>query len=58
MVAIKPLQPVPKCVDCLISLAKDVVALTAPEDYSLIEKAESIANEYIWLSKAARPSTI
>jgi len=43
----KPLQPIPQCIDCLMSLAKDVVALTAPEDSSLIDKAERISRSYL-----------
>jgi len=38
----KPLQPIPQCVDCLMSLAKDVVTLAASENPGLVEKAEHI----------------
>ena len=38
----KPLQPIPQCVDCLKSLAKDVVTLAASENPGLVEKAEHI----------------
>jgi uncharacterized protein with ATP-grasp and redox domains len=38
----KPLQPIPQCVDCLRSLAKDVVRLAASENPGLVEKAEYI----------------
>ena len=43
----KPLQPIPQCVDCLMSLAKDVVALTDPEDPGLIEKVERISRDVL-----------
>jgi len=38
----KPLQPIPQCVDCLRSLAKDVVTLAAAENPGIVEKAEHI----------------
>ena len=43
----KPLQPIPQCVGCLMSLAKDVVTLAATEDPGLVEKAERIARNFI-----------
>jgi uncharacterized protein with ATP-grasp and redox domains len=43
----KPLQPIPQCVDCLMSLAKDVAALADPENPGLIEKAERISRDVI-----------
>jgi len=43
----KPLQPIPQCVDCLMSLAKDVVALADPEDPGLIEKVERISRDVL-----------
>jgi hypothetical protein len=33
---------IPQCVDCLRSLAKDVVTLAASENPGLVEKAEHI----------------
>ena len=43
----KPLQPIPQCVDCLMSLAKDVVTLAASETPGLVEKAEYITRNII-----------
>ena len=34
----KSLQPIPQCVDCLISLAQDLVTLTASENPDLVEE--------------------
>ena len=42
-----PLHPIPQCVDCLISLAKDVTTLTASENPGLIEKAERISRKIL-----------
>lgn len=39
----KPLQPIPQCVECLTSLAKNLVTLIAPGNPNLVEKAERIA---------------
>ena len=43
----KPFQPIPQCVDCLMSLAKDLVTLTASENPGLFERAESIARNIL-----------
>jgi len=43
----EPLEPIPQCIDCLTSLARDVVALTAHEDPGLVEKAENIARSFL-----------
>jgi len=43
----EPLQPIPQCVDCLISLAKDVITLANSENPSLVEKAEHISREIL-----------
>lgn len=43
----KPLQPIPQCVDCLMSLAKDVATLAASANPGIIEKAEGISREII-----------
>lgn len=45
--SMKPLQPIPQCVDCLISLAKDVIILANSENPSVVEKAERISREII-----------
>jgi len=43
----KSLQPIPQCVDCLMSLTKDVVTLAASENPGLIEKAERITRNIL-----------
>jgi uncharacterized protein with ATP-grasp and redox domains len=43
----RPLQPIPQCVDCLMSLAKDVVTLAASENPVLVEKAEHITRNIL-----------
>jgi uncharacterized protein with ATP-grasp and redox domains len=43
----KPLQPIPQCADCLMSLAKDVVTLAASENSGLVGKAEQIARNIL-----------
>ena len=43
----KPLQPIPQCVDCLMSLAKDVVTLADFENPGLVEKAEHITRNIL-----------
>ena len=43
----QPLQPIPQCVDCLRSLAKNVVALTAIENPKIVEKAERISRNIL-----------
>jgi len=42
-----PLQPIPQCVDCLMSLAKDVVTLADFENPGLVEKAEHITRNIL-----------
>jgi uncharacterized protein with ATP-grasp and redox domains len=43
----KPLQPIPQCADCLMSLTKDVVTLAASENPGLFEKAEHITRNIL-----------
>lgn len=43
----KPLQPIPQCVDCLKSLAKDLVRLAASENPDFAEKAEHITHDIL-----------
>jgi len=43
----KPLQPIPQCVDCLMSLAKDVVTLATSENPGLFEKAAHITRNIL-----------
>ncbi|MGD9065393.1 MAG: ARMT1-like domain-containing protein [Desulfobacterales bacterium] len=45
--AMKPLQPIPQCVDCLKSLAKDLVRLAASENPDFAEKAEHITHDIL-----------
>lgn len=46
----KPLQPIPQCIDCLMSLAKDVAAFADPADPELIAAAERISRDVLSLS--------
>ncbi len=43
----KPLQPVPQCVDCLMSLAQNVVALSANKNQALVEEVVQIARSIL-----------
>ncbi|MGD8293965.1 MAG: ARMT1-like domain-containing protein [Desulfobacterales bacterium] len=43
----KPLRPVPQCIDCLMSLAKNVVALSANKNQALVEEAEQITRSIL-----------
>ena len=43
----KALDPIPQCVDCLMSLAKDVTKLAAATNLETIEKVERISREII-----------
>ena len=43
----KPLQPIPHCVDCLMSLVKDVITLAASGNPGLVEKAERLARNIL-----------
>lgn len=43
----KPLQPIPQCVDCLISMAKDVITLANADNASLVEKTEQISRDIL-----------
>ena len=43
----KPLQPIPQCINCLMSLAKAVVTLAASENPDLVEKAEHITRNIL-----------
>ena len=43
----KQLYPIPQCVDCLISLAKDVIILANSDEPEMIEKAEHISRGII-----------
>ena len=39
------LQPIPQCIDCLMSLARDVAAFADPGDTSLVAEAERISQD-------------
>ena len=41
----EPLNPIPQCMDCLLSLVRDVTLTAAPDNADLAEKAEKIARE-------------
>ena len=43
----KPLQPIPQCVDCLTSLAKDLAMLAASGNPDFAEKAEHITHDIL-----------
>jgi uncharacterized protein with ATP-grasp and redox domains len=39
----EPLNPIPRCIDCLLSLAKSAALMVAPENIDLAEKTEKAA---------------
>ena len=41
------LHPIPQCIDCLISMAKDVITLANADNPSLVEKAERISRDIL-----------
>lgn len=43
----KTLEPIPQCLDCLLSLAKRATALAGAEDTGTIKKAEAITREIL-----------
>ena len=43
----KVLQPIPQCMDCLMSLAKSSTALAGADDAELLKKAEAITREIL-----------
>ena len=43
----KQLHPIPQCIDCLISMAKDVITLANADNPSLVEKAERISRDIL-----------
>jgi uncharacterized protein with ATP-grasp and redox domains len=43
----KALDPIPQCVDCLKSMARDVVQLIDPSDPMVLEKVERISHDII-----------
>jgi hypothetical protein len=53
----KQLQPIPQCVDCLISMAKDVVTLANAENGSIVEEAERISRDILADAKVNESSS-
>ena len=43
----EPLNPIPQCIDCLVSLAKNTVLLAADDQPGLVEKAERAARKIL-----------
>jgi uncharacterized protein with ATP-grasp and redox domains len=43
----KTLQPIPQCVDCLMSLAKSAIALAGADDADIIKKTEAVTREIL-----------
>ena len=43
----KPLPPIPQCIDCLMSLAKNAIAVAGINDADLVNKAEAVAREIL-----------
>ena len=43
----KALEPIPQCVDCLMSLAKSAAALASADDSDLVNKAEAITRKIL-----------
>ena len=41
----EPMNPIPQCVECLLTLAKDVTQMSAPDNIDLAEKTEKIARQ-------------
>ncbi len=53
----KPLDPIPQCVDCLKSMARDVIQLIDPSDQMVLEKVERISNDIIEDAKGSKPNS-
>lgn len=43
----KTLQPIPQCMDCLMSLAKSSTALAVADDADILKKAEAVTREIL-----------
>jgi uncharacterized protein with ATP-grasp and redox domains len=43
----KTLQPIPQCIDCLMSLAKTASAMAGADDAAIVKKAETVAREIL-----------
>ncbi len=53
----KTLQPIPQCVECLLSLAKRVTVFAVAEDSRIVPKAEQIARKILQDTKNNRLSS-
>ena len=53
----KPLDPIPQCVDCLKSMARDVIQLIDPSDPMVLEEVERISNDIIEDAKGSKPNS-
>ena len=53
----KPLDPIPQCVDCLKSMARDVVQLIDPSDPMVLEKVERISLDIIINAEGSKPNS-
>lgn len=52
----EPLNPIPQCVECLLTLARDVTTMSAPDNVDLAAKTEKIAREMM-AEAEKKPST-
>ncbi len=52
-----PLDPIPQCVDCLKSMARDVVQLINPSDPIVLEKVERISLDIIKNAEGGKPNS-
>ena len=52
----EPLNPIPQCMDCLLSLVRDVTMMSAPDNVDLADKTEDIAREMM-AEAEANPTT-
>ncbi|MEJ2730852.1 MAG: ARMT1-like domain-containing protein [Deltaproteobacteria bacterium] len=43
----KTLQPIPQCIDCLMSLAKSAAAMAGADDAAIVKKAEAVTREIL-----------
>ena len=53
----KTLQPIPQCMDCLMSLAKSATALAGADDADMVKKAETVTREILENARENRLSS-
>jgi uncharacterized protein with ATP-grasp and redox domains len=53
----KTLQPIPQCMDCLMSLAKSSTALAGADDAEILKKAEAVTREILQCASHNRLSS-